>query len=333
MIVTLTANPSIDRTISLPGPLVRGSVARSGEVTDQPGGKGVNVARVVAAAEAPTRAVLPADSADPLVRSLDDLGVKITAVPRGSGSRVNIALTEPDGTTTKVNSPGAPLPDESRRALLAALSDLAGATDWLVLSGSLPLGVDEDWYAEAVRTLRPTGARIAVDASDGPLLALAERFPQCAPNLLKPNAEELAQLAGADARRLESAAAAGDAGPAVRAGRALLDCGVEAVLITLGAAGAVLVAGSGAWHGRPPAITPQSTVGAGDSSLAGYLLAHSAGAEPAQRLRRAIAYGSAAAALPGTTLPTPADAAPLADRIRVDPAPTGSPSTAPPSPS
>lgn len=342
MIITLTANPSIDRTISLPGALVRGSVVRSADVTDQPGGKGVNVSRVVAASGGRTRAVLPAHSADPLVRALDDLGLKVTAVPRGSESRVNIALTEPDGTTTKINSPGAPLPGETRRALLAAVSDFAGAADWLVLSGSLPLGVDEDWYADAVRTLRPAGARIAVDASDGPLTALAERFPDCAPDLLKPNADELAQLAGADAGRLESAAAAGDPAPAVLAGRALIDRGVGEVLITLGPGGAILVTPDGAWHGLPAPITPHSTVGAGDSSLAGYLLAHSAGAEPAQRLRRAIAFGSAAAALPGTTLPSPADAAPLAERVRVDPAtapagpaptePTGSSSTAPPSP-
>ena len=86
----------------------------------------------------------------------------------------------------------------------------------------------------------------------------------------------------------------------------LIDRGVGAVLATLGAAGAVLVDRNGAWLATPPPITPRSTVGAGDSSLAGYVRAEVGGAVPPQRLQMAVAYGSAAAALPGTTLPTPA---------------------------
>ena len=78
------------------------------------------------------------------------------------------------------------------------------------------------------------------------------------------------------------------------------------MLATLGAAGAVLVDRNGAWLATPPPITPRSTVGAGDSSLAGYVRAEVGGAVPPQRLQMAVAYGSAAAALPGTTLPTPA---------------------------
>ena len=79
------------------------------------------------------------------------------------------------------------------------------------------------------------------------------------------------------------------------------------MLATPGAAGAVLVDGNGAWMATPPPIVPRSTVGAGDSSLAGYVRADVGGADPPQRLQMAVAYGSAAAALPGTTLPTPAE--------------------------
>ena len=83
--------------------------------------------------------------------------------------------------------------------------------------------------------------------------------------------------------------------------------GVGAVLATLGAAGAVLVNRTGSWLATPPPIVPRSTVGAGDSSLAGYLRADVGGAEPPQRLQMAVAYGSAAAALPGSALPSPAE--------------------------
>ena len=89
------------------------------------------------------------------------------------------------------------------------------------------------------------------------------------------------------------------------AARQLVDRGVGAVLATLGAAGAVLVDQTGSWMASPPPIAPLSTVGAGDSSLAGYLRAEVTGAPPAQRLQMAVAYGGAAAALPGTALPSP----------------------------
>jgi 1-phosphofructokinase len=91
----------------------------------------------------------------------------------------------------------------------------------------------------------------------------------------------------------------------VAAARTLIDDGVDTVLVTLGAAGAVLVDRTGSWMAASPPITPRSTVGAGDSSLAGYLRAEVGGAEPPQRLQMAVAYGSAAAALPGSALPSP----------------------------
>ena len=90
----------------------------------------------------------------------------------------------------------------------------------------------------------------------------------------------------------------------------LVGKGVESVLATLGPHGAVLVNEQGAWHAMPPPTTVVSTVGAGDSSLFGYLLSHLRGDAPAQRLALAVAYGSAAAGLPGTTIPTPAQADP-----------------------
>jgi len=106
---------------------------------------------------------------------------------------------------------------------------------------------------------------------------------------------------------LEAAVAQGDPEPVVAAARRLIDRGVGAVLATLGAAGAVLVDENGSWLATPPTITPRSTVGAGDAALAGYVRAEVGGAEPPQRLRMAVAYGSAAAALPGSALPSPAD--------------------------
>jgi 1-phosphofructokinase len=141
--------------------------------------------------------------------------------------------------------------------------------------------------------------RIAVDTSGAALRAVVD---EASPDLIKPNDEELAELVGV---ALESGA---DLAAAVLpVARALVPAKVAAALVTLGAAGAVLVNADGAWQATPPRIRVVSTVGAGDSSLAGYVLADVDGDDPAGRLRRSVKYGAAAASLPGTQAPTPDD--------------------------
>lgn len=325
MIVTVTPNPSIDRTVVLPGPLVRGGVLRVAESLDQPGGKGVNISRACVAAGVPTRAVLPVAADDSFVRELDRLGVPSAPVPPAGPMRVNLTLTEPDGTTTKLNAAGAQVSPADLDALATQVLAEPGE-GWVVLAGSLPPGAPDEWYADLTARLRQAGRRVAVDTSDAALEAVVARLaPGTAPSLLKPNAEELASVVGADAADLE-----GDPQRVARAARTLLDRGVAAVLVTLGGAGAVLVDATGAWHAVPPPTRVVSTVGAGDSSLFGYLAADLRGADAPERLAAAVAYGSAAAALPGTTVPTPDDVRTHEVRVRaLDPsatAPEGEPS-------
>lgn len=301
-IVTLTANPSLDRTLALPGALERGSVARLAPSSTEPGGKGVNVSRAVAAAGADVVSVLPAADDDPIVRALQALGLRLATVPIGTPVRTNYTLTEPDGTTTKLNEPGAVLDEAARAALAGAVVEHAAGARWVALCGSLPPGTPLDWYADLVRAVRPTGARIAVDTSEAPLLALLAAGPDAAPDLLKPNTEELAQLAG-----VSEAEVVADPEAALAAVATLHERGVREVLLTLGADGALLSTADGElFSARPPAITVRSTVGAGDCSLAGYLLADLDGAPAADRLRSAVAYGAASASLPGSAVPTPA---------------------------
>lgn len=312
MIVTLTANPSLDRTVQLQGALERGAVLRTAGTTVDPGGKGINVARVLHRAGHTVVAVLPANDGDPLLVALDERAVAYRAVPTSGPTRNNVTIAEPGGTTTKLNEPGHSCTGRTLGELHTALVDASRGAAWTVLSGSLPPGIPDSWYADLVVALRDLGCRIAVDTSEAPLLALAERFPASAPDLVKPNSDELAQLTGADAVELEARAAAGDVAPVVEAGRVLVERGVGAVLATLGAAGAVLVTADGAWCATSGPVTVRSTVGAGDSSLAGYLIADRAGLPPADRLRHAVAYGSAAVTLPGTTLPGPESVDPTA---------------------
>ena len=109
MIVTVTPNPSIDRTVTLATPLTRGAVHRVSSVTTEPGGKGVNVARALTLAGVDAVALLPASGTDPLVTALQASGVPFRCVPISAPVRTNIAVTEMDGTTTKINEPGARL--------------------------------------------------------------------------------------------------------------------------------------------------------------------------------------------------------------------------------
>lgn len=302
MIVTVTPNPSIDRTVTLSGPLTPGAVHRVASHVDQPGGKGVNISRACLAAGVPTLAVLPAASDDGFIHELERLGVPCLTVPHAGPMRVNLTISQPDGTTTKLNAAGAGTsPDELEALVEAVLS--RPAQGWAVLAGSLPPGAPTSWYADLGARLRGAGWSVAVDTSNAALEAVVSGLaPGTAPSLLKPNAEELASVTGEEAGKLEA-----DPVLTAAAARTLVDRGAGAVLATLGPGGAVLVDGEGAWHAQPPSTRVVSTVGAGDASLFGYLHADLLGLPATERLASAVAYGSAAAGLPGTTVPTPGD--------------------------
>lgn len=311
MIVTLTANPSLDRTVELPAPLARGEVQRAVAVHQHSGGKGVNVSRALVASGLETVAVLPGADGDPVLAGLFDDGVPYAALPIGQPLRSNVTLTEPDGVTTKINEPGPELDEEQQEALIGLLLDRSRGASWVVLAGSLPPGVPADFYATIAQRLRnredgSPAPLIAIDSSGSPLAAAISGDADGKPDLLKPNAEELAELATAAGLTDVGTAEELEADPAVaaEAAAAVVRSGVGAVLATLGSKGAVLVtADGGAWLATHTPIKAVSTVGAGDSSLAGYLLAATKGGSAQDCLRQAVAHGAAAASLPGSTVP------------------------------
>lgn len=307
MIVTLTANPSLDRAITLAGALRPGEVQAAVSAREDAGGKGINVARVVAASDVATLAVLPLADDDPFAATLRAAAIPTLTVPIEGHARANLTITDPAGTTTKLNLPGPALAESEVDAVIAATVAACEGARWLVLAGSLPPGAGDGFYVDAIRAVRARwGAdapRIAVDASGAALAAAVE---DGAPDLIKPNDEELADLAGV---ALGAEEGPGDdlVAAVLPIARRLVPQRVRSALVTLGGAGAVLVDADGAWAAVPPPITVVSTVGAGDSSLAGYLLADVAGEGAPGRLRSAIRYGAGAASLPGTQAPTPDD--------------------------
>jgi 1-phosphofructokinase len=310
VIVTLTANPSVDRTIEVDR-LDRGEVVRATGGRIDPGGKGVNVARALVANGTPARAVLPVGGAEgrQLVGLLAAVpGLDVVAVPVSGAVRANVTVVEPGGTTTKLNEAGPHLSPEEVEALEDAFVHAATGAEWAVLSGSLPPGVPADLYAELTARLHAIGVQVAVDSSGAAL----DHAVTAGPDLLKPNREELAAVAGLPVTDLGSAIDAVVrvqqlAGPRAMVPDGGLALDATAVLVSLGAAGALLVEGSGtagSVHAESEPIVPRSTVGAGDAALAGFL--HAGGHGPAA-LIEAVAWGTAATGLPGSRPPGPDD--------------------------
>ncbi|WP_077800082.1 1-phosphofructokinase [Streptomyces sp. JHA26] len=302
MILTVTPNPSLDRTYEVPS-LDRGEVVRAtGERVD-PGGKGVNVSRAVTAAGRRTVAVLPLGGAPGALVAdlLDAQGIEVAPVPVAGATRSNIALAEADGILTKINAPGPELSAAEQELLLETVRRQSRGADWIACCGSLPRGLAPSWYAALVARAHAAGVRIALDTS-GPALreALRER-----PDVVKPNAEELAGVVG---RPLATV------GDALKAAEELRELGARAVLASLGADGQLLVDDAGTWFGTARVDAVRSNVGAGDASLAGFLVA---GGGP-QALASAVAHGAAAVRLPGSVMPTPADLDPAAVTVTAE---------------
>lgn len=292
MIVTVTLNPSLDRTIEV-DVLTRGAVIRARSARLDPGGKGVNVSRALLANDVASTAVVPVGGADgdQLRRLLKAEGMRVRAVRVAGRTRSNVTIVEPGGVTTKLNEPGGPLAPEELDEVGAVVAAESGAADWVVGCGSLPPGVPDDTYADLCRKFGAEGIRVAVDSSGAALRAAVP----AGPDLIKPNREELAEAVGSPVDTIADVVGA--------AGR-LRERGARAVLVSLGAEGAVLVDDDGVLAGEAPVSRPRSTVGAGDALLAGFL---AGGARGPDALAEALAWGAAAVRLPASRMPGPAD--------------------------
>jgi 1-phosphofructokinase len=296
-IVTVTPNPSVDLTLEIPT-LVRGAVHRITGQHQEPSGKGVNVTRALTNNDVASLAVLVIGGPEgaELELLLQAERVAYVTVRIADSVRVNISLTEADGTATKINAIGPMLRDEETQELLTAATAAGEGADWVLGSGSLPRGVNVDFYAHLGTAVRAGGARFALDSSGPALVAgLTAR-----PEVIKPNLEELSEVVG---RPLVTV------GDAVAAARGLMTLGAQSVVVSLGRDGALLVDSLGVMHASASVANPKSTVGAGDALLAGYLagsLSHDGDRTGA--LREAVAWGSAAVREEGSHVPVVTDA-------------------------
>jgi 1-phosphofructokinase len=285
MILTVTPNPSVDRTVFVDA-LPRGAVIRSRRSHSEPSGKGVNVSLALRRQAVPTVAVLPLGGSvgAQLSQMLHEAGLDTREVAIRGEIRSNVSLVEPDGVVTKINEAGPELGADELRALVDLVAENLGGAQWLACCGSLPPGAPVDLYAELADRAHRAGVRVAVDTSGEPLAAALSARP----DLVKPNAHELAELVGRPLRTY---------GDVVDAAAEIRDKGVTAVLASLGADGAILVDARGATHASCAVETVVSTVGAGDATLAGFL---AGGADRDTRLATALRWGAAAVQHEGT---------------------------------
>lgn len=292
MILTLTPNPSLDLTYELDG-LARGEVQRAVSMSVEAGGKGINVSRNLVANGLNSRAVAPVGgpSGEQFLSLLEESGIELIRVPVSGAVRMNIGIIEHEGVVTKVNAAGPRLSDKEVESIMDEVADVARDAEWLAVCGSLPPGAPTELYARLVALGRDAGCRVAVDSSGPPLAAALE----AGPDLIKPNLEELSELAG------QQLATFGDV---LTATEEVRDRGVRTVLVSLGADGAIVFDEKGALHAETPPFTPRSTVGAGDALLSGFL---SAADDREAGLVEAVAWGAAATRLPGSRGPRPED--------------------------
>ncbi len=274
-ILSLTLNPALDLTVRL-ARLEPGEVNRSDAMLTHAAGKGVNVAQVLAdlGHQVTVGGFLGEDNPQAFEALIARRGFADAFIRVPGETRSNIKIAEQDGRITDINAPGPWVSEQAQQALLDQLTRIAPGHDAVVVAGSLPRGVSPQWLQDLLVQLKKLGLKVALDTSGEALRAGL----QAGPWLVKPNTEELAD-------------ALANATDAVSQ---LHRQGVEHVVVSDGAAGVSWYSSGATLHATPPKVTVASTVGAGDSLLAGMLHGLLSGEAPEQTLRRATAIAAMA---------------------------------------
>ncbi|EZP66903.1 1-phosphofructokinase [Pseudomonas sp. P7] len=299
-ILSLTLNPALDLTVRLPR-LEPGEVNRSDTVLTHAAGKGVNVAQVLAdlGHQVTVGGFLGEDNPQAFEALIARRGFADAFIRVPGETRSNIKIAEQDGRVTDINAPGPLVSEQAQQALLDQLTRIAPGHDAVVVAGSLPRGVTPQWLHGVLVQLKHLGLKVALDTSGEALRAGL----QAGPWLVKPNTEELADA-------LDNAADAISQ---------LHQQGVEHVVVSDGAAGVSWYSSGATLHATPPKVAVASTVGAGDSLLAGMLHGLLSGEAPEHTLRRATAIAAMAVTQIGFGISDDAQLAHLESGVLVRP--------------
>ena len=282
VIITVTLNPALDKTVEIPD-FSLDAVNRITAMRTDPGGKGLNVSKVIAklGGTSTVVGVLGGTTGRRIADAMDALGIACQFTFVEGETRTNLKVIDPARhTNTDLNEPGLTVDQETLDHMRDALVAAIRPGDIVVLSGSLPKGAPADTYGSWTAACRTAGARVFLDADGEPLAhGLAAK-----PYLAKPNNHELSRLTG---RALETA------DDLLAAARTLIADGVERVVVSMGGDGALFVSADGAYRAEGLRVPVGSTVGAGDSMVAALAYAAEQGMADADTVRLAVATSAA----------------------------------------
>ncbi|WAL60715.1 1-phosphofructokinase [Thermocoleostomius sinensis] len=306
-IATLTLNPAIDQTVAIPN-FRAGTVNRVGWEQSDPGGKGVNVASFLAAFgfSVTVSGFLGHENAELFQTFFAHQGLcdRFLLIP--GKTRVNVKIIDDaQEQVTDINFPGpSPTPEEIT-ALHQRVDELAIDHDWFIVSGSLPASVSPNLYRDLTQRLKSQGKTVILDASGDSFRQALTAIPFA----IKPNIDELQEYLGVSLRsEIE----------VLQAARGLVAEGIECVVVSMGAGGAIFVEADSAVWARPPQVNVISTVGAGDAMVAGLVAGKLRGFALADCARLATAFSIATLSQVGPRLPLPDRVEALMEQVQIE---------------
>ncbi len=305
MISTITLNPSVDKTIYITK-LLPNDTNRVTKVETDAGGKGVNCARMIRRLGADAKAlVLLGGQTGEFVRCvLAKEGIPIEVVETEKATRTCICVEEPGLAPTTFNERGGPIEHKELVAFFEKAKDTARESNFVVFGGSVPMGINPDVYKVLIQIAVASGAKAVLD-SDGDAFAEAIKSK---PFMIKPNLDETQRLLDKSFDSKTEVA---------RAALTLAEMGIELVVISLGKQGAVAAYGGSIYDVVPPPVRSESTVGSGDSMIAGMLAVLEQGGGMKEALRYGCAAGAATAMSSGSDIGTKEDADRLLSDVKV----------------
>ena len=307
MIITVTLNPALDKTVILPGFAVN-TVNRVSATRLDPGGKGINVSKVVKALGGKTLAlgVLGGAAGGYIQAAMDKMELPNDMVFTGEITRTNLKIIDPLlQTNTDINEPGGPVSEETLDAVWHKLTKAVKPGDTVVLAGKNPPGMPDSRLANWVTRLHGMKVYTCVDTVGEPM----QQAIAAQPDIIKPNREELAEIAG---RRMVTD------DDVLTAARELVGRGVGLVTASLGADGAIFVTRNQAFRGYAPKVSVVSVVGAGDAMMAALTHYSAAGCSLEETARRSIAVSVASVMCSGSEAPELNMILPLIDQVRLE---------------
>ncbi|MDC3411988.1 1-phosphofructokinase [Aquibacillus sp. 3ASR75-11] len=263
-VITITLNPAMDKTVMLPN-FQLGALNRiTNAVQVDPGGKGINVAKVLQQFNTKVIAsgLIGGDLGKKLQKQVEKLGIATDFVEVDGEVRTNLKIVdEQTKQTTEINEPGFTVSIEDKQQIKEKISNLMDNASFLILSGSIPNEMEAEVYSNYIHLAKEKGVKTILDA-DGLVL---KHGIDAKPFAIKPNLYELEKYIGKKLPNVEAV---------VEAGKRLIGRGIELVIVSMGEAGAIFLTENDGCHVKPFSITPKSTVGAGDSMVAAIAYAY-----------------------------------------------------------